>query len=74
MGDDATNAFLMNTSNNGNGISDPNDEDYGKYHFVAEDPDSLSEQLLAFRNLNLYRACCSCIKNYKRRIYIYGIL
>jgi len=47
MGGNASNAFLMNTSNNGNGISDPNDEDYGKYHFVAEDPDSLSEQLLA---------------------------
>jgi len=47
MGDDATNAFLMNTSNNGNGITDPNDEDYGSFHFVAEDPDNLTAQLLA---------------------------
>ena len=47
MGNAASNAFLMNASNNGNGISDPNDEDYGKYHFVAEDPDSLTALLLA---------------------------
>jgi type IV pilus assembly protein PilY1 len=46
MGNVASNAFLMNTSNNGNGISDPNDEDYGKYHFEAENPNELSKKLM----------------------------
>ena len=53
MGDQATNLFLINTSNNGNGnvnLYDTTDSDYGKYHFTADSPDDLSEQLLAAVN------------------------
>jgi Tfp pilus tip-associated adhesin PilY1 len=53
MGDLEGNLFLINTSNNGNGnknLYDTSDEDYGKYHFTAESPDALSEQLLAAVN------------------------
>ncbi|MGB2927390.1 MAG: PilC/PilY family type IV pilus protein, partial [Desulfobacterales bacterium] len=53
MGDQEGNLFLINTSNNGNGnknLYDTSDEEYGKYHFTAESPDALSEQLLAAVN------------------------
>ncbi|MBW2643126.1 MAG: hypothetical protein JRC89_07080 [Deltaproteobacteria bacterium] len=53
MGDQISNLFLINTSNNGNGnknLYDTSDEDYGKYHFTAESPDALSERLLAAVN------------------------
>jgi Tfp pilus tip-associated adhesin PilY1 len=53
MGDQEGNLFLINTSNNGNGnknLYDTSDEEYGKYHFVAESPENLSEQLLAAVN------------------------
>ncbi|MBW2644110.1 MAG: hypothetical protein JRC89_12290, partial [Deltaproteobacteria bacterium] len=49
MGDQISNLFLINTSNNGNGnknLYDTSDEKYGKYHFTAESPDALSAQLL----------------------------
>ena len=50
MGDQVSNLFLINTSNNGNGVTNPydtTDPDYGKYHFTADSPADLSEQLLA---------------------------
>jgi hypothetical protein len=50
MGNHLSNLFLINTSNNGNGnlnLYDTTHEDYGKYHFEAEDPDDLSSVLLA---------------------------
>ncbi|MDP4248090.1 MAG: PilC/PilY family type IV pilus protein [Bacteroidota bacterium] len=50
MGDLANNLFLINTSNNGNGkknLYDSTDKYYGKYHFVAEDPDQLAPAILA---------------------------
>ena len=50
MGDDASNAFLANASNNGNGnfnLYDSADPEYGNYHYTAEDPDSLADELLA---------------------------
>ena len=53
MGDQASNLFLINTSNNGNGnvnLYDTTDSEYGKYHFTAESPDSLSSVLLAAVN------------------------
>lgn len=53
MGDLEGNLFLINTSNNGNGnknLYDTSDEEYGKYHFTAQSPDALSEQLLAAVN------------------------
>ena len=49
MGNPASNAYLKNVSNNGNGnlnLYDINDKEYGKYHFEAEDPDALSGVLL----------------------------
>jgi len=49
MGNDETNAYLINTSNNGNenlNLYDVTDGEYGKYHFEAENPDALSEQLI----------------------------
>ncbi len=49
MGNTESNAYLINTSNNGNGslnLYTTNHTDYGKYHFEAENPDDLSEQLL----------------------------
>jgi type IV pilus assembly protein PilY1 len=49
MGDEESNVFLINTSNNGNGnlnLYDTSDPEYGKYHFVAESPNSLSDVLL----------------------------
>ena len=53
MGDLEGNLFLINTSNNGNGnknLYDTSDEEYGKYHFTAQSPEALSEQLLAAVN------------------------
>ena len=50
MGDHLGNLFLKNTSNNGNGnlnLYDTTHEEYGKYHFEAQDPDELSSVLLA---------------------------
>jgi hypothetical protein len=50
MGNHLSNLFLINTSNNGNGnvnLYDTTHEDYGKYHFEAEDPDELTSVLLA---------------------------
>lgn len=46
MGNAASNAYLKNTSNIGNGITDVNDPEYGNFHFEAEDPDALSDQLM----------------------------
>ncbi|WP_287127008.1 PilC/PilY family type IV pilus protein [Desulfobacter sp.] len=49
MGNDETNAYLINTSNNGNenlNLYDVTDGEYGKYHFAAENPEALSEQLI----------------------------
>ncbi|MGD8770382.1 MAG: PilC/PilY family type IV pilus protein, partial [Desulfobacterales bacterium] len=53
MGDQEGNLFLINTSNNGNGnknLYDTSDEEYGKYHFTAESPRALSDQLLSAVN------------------------
>jgi len=58
MGDQVGNLFLINTSNNGNGnknLYDTTDPEYGKYHFTAESPDSLSSVLLAAINDILLR-------------------
>jgi type IV pilus assembly protein PilY1 len=44
------NAFLINTSNNGNGnrnLYDSKDPEYGKYHFTADSPEELSVALAA---------------------------
>ena len=49
MGDKVGNLFLINTSNNGNGnfnLYDTTDKDYGKYHYVAQNPDELASKLL----------------------------
>jgi type IV pilus assembly protein PilY1 len=49
MGTQASNLFLINTSNNGNGnlnLYDTDDSEYGKYHFSAESPMELSSVLL----------------------------
>ncbi|MEE9566915.1 MAG: PilC/PilY family type IV pilus protein, partial [Desulfobacteria bacterium] len=49
MGDQESNLFLTNTSNNGNGnvnLYDTTDPEYGKYHFTADSPDTLSSVLL----------------------------
>jgi type IV pilus assembly protein PilY1 len=49
MGDQVSNLFLINTSNNGNGnvnLYDTTDPEYGKYHFTAESPDTLSSVLI----------------------------
>lgn len=59
MGDHESNLFLINTSNNGNGnlnLYDTTDSEYGKYHFTAENPDSLGNQILAAVNDILERA------------------
>jgi type IV pilus assembly protein PilY1 len=53
MGDDASNAFLANASNNGNGnfnLYDDTDPEYGKYHYTADNPDNLADELLAAIN------------------------
>jgi len=53
MGDQLNNLFLINTSNNGNGKKnqyDSTDKYYGKYHFVAENPDELAPAILAAVN------------------------
>ncbi len=53
MGDHVSNLFLINTSNNGNGnfnLYDTSDPEYGKYHYVAEDPDELAAKLLSAVN------------------------
>jgi type IV pilus assembly protein PilY1 len=45
----ASRAFLINTSNNGNGktnLTNSADPDYGKYHFDAESADGLSQAIL----------------------------
>jgi type IV pilus assembly protein PilY1 len=50
MGDHLGNLYLKNTSNNGNGnlnLYDTTHEEYGKYHYEAQDPDELSSVLLA---------------------------
>ncbi|MCK5202832.1 MAG: hypothetical protein KAR15_03125, partial [Desulfobacterales bacterium] len=42
-------AFLINTSNNGNGypnLTDSSHPEYGKYHFEAQSPDGLSQAIL----------------------------
>jgi hypothetical protein len=49
MGNDESNAYLKNASNNGNGnlnLYDTSDKEYGKYHFEAENPDALSGVLI----------------------------
>jgi hypothetical protein len=53
MGDQVGNLFLINTSNNGNGninLYDTSHKEYGKYHYVAEDPYKLSSALLSAVN------------------------
>jgi type IV pilus assembly protein PilY1 len=53
MGNQESNLFLINTSNNGNGetnLYNTSDVDYGRWHYVAEDPDDLSAELLAAVN------------------------
>jgi len=53
MGDQESNLFLINTSNNGNGnvnLYDTTDQEYGRYHFTAESPEGLSSILLAALN------------------------
>ena len=50
MGDHLGNLFLKNTSNNGNGnlnLYDTSHEDYGKYHYEAENPNALASAILA---------------------------
>jgi len=50
MGDQISNLYLINTSNNGNGnfnLYDTSDEEYAKYHYAAQDPNALSSVLLA---------------------------
>jgi len=50
MGDQASNLFLVNTSNNGNGhlnLYDTTDPEYGKYHFSASSPEDMSSVLIA---------------------------
>ena len=59
MGDDESNLFLINTSNNGNGnknLYDTTDSEYGKYHFTAENPERLAPAILAAVNDILERA------------------
>jgi len=49
-GSASTQAFLINTSNNGNGnknLYDTTDPEYGKYHFQAASADDLAAQLMA---------------------------
>jgi type IV pilus assembly protein PilY1 len=50
MGSDASNAFLINASNNGNGndnLYNRDHEEYGAYHFEAQDPDTLADAMMA---------------------------
>ena len=50
MGDQISNLYLINTSNNGNGnlnLYDTSDEEYAKYHYTAQNPNALSSALLA---------------------------
>ena len=49
MGDHLGNLFLTNTSNNGNGnvnLYDTSHEEYGKFHYEAQDPDGLAARLM----------------------------
>lgn len=58
MGDDASNAFLANASNNGNGnfnLYDSTDPEYGKYHYTADNPDNLADELLEAINAILMK-------------------
>lgn len=53
MGDLENNLFLINTSNNGNGnpnLYTSSHPEYGKYHFTAESPDSLTSVILSAVN------------------------
>jgi type IV pilus assembly protein PilY1 len=53
MGDNKSNLFLINTSNNGNGnpnLFNTSHLEYGKYHFSAESPDDLTSTVLAAVN------------------------
>ncbi|UCD81177.1 MAG: hypothetical protein JSW26_07045, partial [Desulfobacterales bacterium] len=53
MGGQLGNLFLKNASNNGNGnlnLYNSADEEYGKYHYEAEDPDALAPALLSAVN------------------------
>jgi len=48
-----TRAFLINTSNNGNGalnLYDTSDPEYGAYHFEADSPESIGATLLSALN------------------------
>jgi type IV pilus assembly protein PilY1 len=50
MGDSLSNLFLINTSNNGNGntnLYDTAHDEYGKYHYQAQDPNDLADTLLS---------------------------
>ena len=47
-GNEKSNRFLINISNNGNGnpnLYDVHDPEYAKYHFVAESPEGLAKEL-----------------------------
>ena len=58
MGDEASNKFLINASNNGNGnfnLYDSSDPEYGRYHFRSEDPKELAQTLLDAINAILSR-------------------
>ncbi len=53
MGDELSNLFLINTSNNGNenlNLYDTTDPEYGKYHYTAQSPNELSSTLLSAIN------------------------
>lgn len=53
MGNEESNAYLINASNNGNGnlnLYDTGNKEYGKYHFEAENPDALSGILMSAIN------------------------
>ncbi|MCK4593067.1 hypothetical protein KAU45_01105 [bacterium] len=53
MGDEVSNLYLINASNNGNGnvnLYDTSDPEYGKYHYAAENPDALPSALLGALN------------------------
>ncbi|MDM8556260.1 PilC/PilY family type IV pilus protein [Desulfococcaceae bacterium HSG7] len=59
MGDLESKLFLINTSNNGNGhpnLYDPNDPEYGKYHFEAQSPEGLADAIMKAINDILNRA------------------
>ncbi len=58
MGDHASDLFLINTSNNGNGFTnlyDTSNPDYGSYFWKADNPDQLVDSLMSAINSILER-------------------